>query len=243
MDEIVIFNDNLSQNTLVLQELIARQDDLSAFQELDEWIVKSFRWREAAGSILCASLAALKERWESGRVSTVDMSQYDYSFYQYAYEKTGYARSTIDNMVDVGRTWLMGELPEGIPESVEIYDKDGSPTGDVITIDPYQIATSKLLVAKAAAKDGSLARNPAALGQLVNADVPVAIVRDTLRGTASNGNGKLEKSNRLRLFFEGDFLCAQRGGGEVEVVAEFYPVSDITREAMLYISAACKVRM
>jgi len=215
------------------------QDPVALFHVLDTEISKSVKEREEQNLRLCAQLAYANLYWDQFPLDIVDT--WSYSFYTYASDKTGgYQRSTIDNMVDVGRTFLLGELPEGIPEQVELYDRTGNPTGTVADTRELLLeqSASKLLVAKGAAKDGRLESNPIALGQLFNPEVSVHVLSATIQGRSQLPPPRPDKFRLARI---SSYIVAYENGEE-QVVAELTGSDTaLVRKAHEYILAACKV--
>lgn len=239
--EIVELTDNeLERRIVVLQDIVQLDDSTQAFKVLDRAVVYSYKLRQVAGILLCAALAAMKDRWEAGRVTLFDQGLYEFDFHTYARDRTEgeYANSTIDNMVDSGRTFLQG-MPEDIPETIPLYDKEGQLTGEIVQTSPLHLTVSKMVFAKAAAKSGELAANPIALGQLFNPDVGAHTVLATLNPPTPRNNDNY----RLRMYLEGPYIVVQRGNGEPEMVGELnVDGSALVKEAIAYIAAACQIR-
>lgn len=230
--------DTIQDKIATLQTMLSQSDEYDAFRELDNVIIYTHQVEEISSALKCVALAIMKQRWDDGLVPLTESASYEHSFYNYAFNRTGCTGSTVRNWIDAGRTWLEG-LPEGIPKSVELYDRDGNPTGECVEPNPFLLNRSKLVLTKAAAKDGRLTDDPVALGQLFNRDVGIHTVLDTLN------NGK-DKSNiahaGLKLWFEGSYLLAQDGFSEPEVVAEFYVGdNDIVNQAIRYITSALNI--
>ena len=225
--EIVELTDNeLERRIVVLQDIVQLDDSTQAFKVLDRAVVYSYKLRQVAGILLCAALAAMKDRWEAGRVTLFDQGLYEFDFH------------TIDNMVDSGRTFLQG-MPEDIPETIPLYDKEGQLTGEIVQTSPLHLTVSKMVFAKAAAKSGELAANPVALGQLFNPDVGAHTVLATLNPPTPRNNDNY----RLRMYLEGPYIVVQRGNGEPEMVGELnVDGSALVKEAIAYIAAACQIR-
>jgi len=181
-----------------------------AFVMLDDYIKASVEVSQATRRILCCSLALVKQRWDEFPLE--ELSSWKYNFYNYAQERTGgYARGTIDNFVNVGNTWLAGDLPECIPETIQLYDKAGKPLDKVIKPDVWSQCSSKLLYATGAAKDGRLAKDPVAMGQLFNPEVGAHTLNNTIQGHTE----KLpipEKNDALKLWVEGHYIMVSKNG-------------------------------
>jgi len=168
------------------------------------------------------------------------MGEHEFSFQTYAYSRTRYAESTIANLVDAGRTWLLEHPP--LPAQVELYDKEGNATGEIVSPDPLNLSVSKMIFTKAALKDGRLAGNLVAMGQLFNQDVDATTVSRTLSGRVAGGGGAKNSSNRLTFILEGPLLLAQWGKGEPELVAELsLSVSPLVVKAITYLKTLLEV--
>lgn len=206
------------------------------FPLLDDAVESSSRAKEIAGLYLAASLALAKIYWSS--IPLEHTSQWGYDFNQYAHERTGgYACSTIDNLINVGNTFLLN-TPKSIPETVKLYDSNGKALDRTIVPDVYSLNVSKLLVASGATKDGRLEKDPVAMGQLFNPEVSVHTFHRTLcksKAEAPIINGKL----CLRL--DGPFIIAEKLGNE-EIVARInQDGGELVREAVKYLVAACRI--
>ena len=220
-------------------------DDAEAFTQLDVLIQHSFLVRERSGAILCAALATMKNRWDADHVPITQAERYDYKFHTYANQvcQQQYAVSTIDNMVDAGRVWLLNSTR--LPAEVPLYDDQGEPTGDVVIPDPYQLGTSKLVFTKSAAKDGSLYDDEVALGQMFNPNVGPHTVLETLKGGNTKSDTDIATkahSGRLSLYFEGTALMVREGQGKPEAVADFFfGDSPLVDRAIKLVAAACQI--
>jgi len=222
-----------------LQNVVNASNEHEAFTELDNVIVYTHQVEEVSSAIKCVALAMMKQRWDDGLIPLTESGVFKHNFYDYALSRTGCSGSTVRNWIDAGRTWLEG-LPKGIPERVDLYDRDGNPTGESVVSNPFLLNRSKLVLTKAAAKNGRLADNEVALGQLFNKAVGIHTVLDTLN---SNGEEKNITHAGLKLWFDGPYLIAQDGFSDPEVVAEFYADgSDVVDQAIKYITAACHIR-
>jgi len=224
-------------------------------EELDQQIVRGFAVREASTHIFCTALAEMQNRWQTGGVSLDMMGGYELDFHTYVRmrTKTDYSNSAIDNFAAVGRVWFTDEIPEGIPATVQLYNADGQRVvdgeGELVTVpfNPCLLNTSKLVHAKAALSNGSLARNPVALGQLFNSDVGFRIAMASLGGGTSSTQSSYTpvELTGLRLFIEGPLLMAEEEGHDPAVVAEIdwesVKIHEVARRALQLIVAACMV--
>lgn len=232
-------SESIQSKITKLQNVVALSDEHGAFTELDGVIVYTHQVEEIASAVKCVALAMMKQRWDDGLVPLTESGAYEHNFYNYTLVRTGCSGSTVRNWIDAGRTWLEG-LPAGIPERINLYDRDGNPTGDNVESNPFLLNRSKLVLTKAAAKNGRLADNEVALGQLFNKAVGIHTVLDTLN---SDEEEKNIAHAGLKLWFDGPYLIAQDGFSDPEVVAEFYADgSDVVDQAIKYITAACHIR-
>lgn len=224
------------------------------FEMLDNTILYSYSTREKCGILLSMALSCMRDLWDSWPLTSTAL--FEYKFYNYAASRTTYAPTTIDNMVRAGRTWLQG-LPESVPDRVQLYDRNGEPTGEEIVPDPYSLSVSKLLVTSAAARDGRLWENKVALGQLFNPEVGVHVVSGTIQRPKIPKEE--EKQNPapsiiigqpngepVRLFLDGPFIMVHRNGQEPTWVAELNTegfVNDpMVKRAVKYLVAALQIR-
>ena len=231
-----ISGDYIHSLSIVVEDNIT--DSTKLFAILDTEITNSVREREEQNLRLCALLAYANVHWSSFSMELV--GPWKYNFYIYAQSRTGgYQRGTIDNMVDTGKTFLLGQLPDSIPEEVELYDAKGNPTGEMVNPREQlsEQSASKLLVAKGAAKNGRLSSNPVAMGQLFNPEVSVHILSDTIQGRVQLP--ALQDSFQLRLV--GSYIVGIQNGEE-KVVAELVEDTDpIAVKGREYILAACRI--
>jgi len=222
---------------LAIRDTVETLEGAEAFNFLDDQVLKSIEVSQEIRRILSVTLAIMKQRWDEFPLEELSWCEYD--FYNYAKQRTGgYSRSAIDNHVNVGGTWLLGNLPKDIPERVELYDSKGKPTGEIIDVDPRSQSTSKLLVATGAAKDGRLAQDPVALGQLFNPEVSVHILSDTIQGRTK----KLEPTNGFRMFNDSGIIYASQGEKEVWVAELSMEGDELVLKAIDYITTACNIR-
>ena len=244
--------------TIVLDSNV-RYTFLDTFQtmhvvELDQQIFQGFAVREASTHIFCTALAEMQNRWQTGGVPLDMMGDFKMDFHVYVRARTGtdYSNSAIDNFAAVGRVWFIDEIPEGIPATVQLYDTDGQRVvddeGELVVVDwnPCLLNTSKLVQAKAALSNGSLARNPVALGQLFNPDVGFRVALASLSGSGtSSAQSAPVQPTGLRLFIEGPLLMAEEEGHDPAIVAEIDWESvkkhEVARRALQLMVAACMI--
>lgn len=182
----------------------------NAFDTIDSAVIYSNKMREVSGVILSVSLTLMKDQWNT--LPLDKRSEWEYKFYAYAEARTGFKRPTVDNLINVGRTWLLSPPPVELPSKVELYDKYGKATGKKIKPDPFSLPVSKLLVSTAAAKDGRLGFDKVAMGQLFNRDVPVHTLNDTLQGRGPGMLAPVPKTyHKLEFYLSGPLLMASRG--------------------------------
>lgn len=223
---------------LVIRDTVETLVGTEAFNFLDDQVLKSIEVSQEVRRILSVTLAIMKQRWDEFPLEELSWCEYD--FYTYARKRTdGYSRSAIDNHVNVGSTWLLGNLPEGIPERVELYDSKGRPTGEIIDTDPRTQSTSKLLVATGAAKDGRLRQDPVAMGQLFNSDVSVHTLSNTIQGRTK----LLPINDSFKMWEEGAVIYAKQNGEEIWVAElNFETDNELVVKARDYLIVACNVR-
>lgn len=224
------------------------------FALLDNAILYSYSTREKCGVLLSMTLSCMRDLWDSWPLTSTAL--YEYSFYNYTASRTTYAPVTIDNMVRAGRTWLQG-LPESVPDKVQLYDRDGEPTGEEVVPDPYSLSVSKLLVTSAAARDGRLWENVVALGQLFNPDVSVSVVSSTIQrprvpkeeeeqDTAPSIIVGQPNGEPVKLFLDGPFIMVRRDGQQPNWVAELntegFESDPLVKRAIKYLVAALQIR-
>jgi len=263
MSDLVVVEAELEVSALVITSKLLdagdRQTFLDTFQtmtvaEVDQQVLRGFVVREASTHIFCTALAEMQNRWQTGAVPLDLMGQFDMDFHTYvrARTKTDYSNSAIDNLAAVGRVWFTDEIPEGIPATVQLYNADGQRVvdgeGELVTVlfNPCLLNTSKLVHAKAALSNGSLARNPVALGQLFNPDVGFRVALASLSGggTSSAQSAPVQPTG-LRLFIEGPLLMAEEEGHDPAIVAEIDWESvkkhEVARRALQLMVAACMI--
>jgi len=226
----------------------------ATFEIVDETVWKSYQIREASTHLLCIALAHAKDRWDRGQVTLTEMGKYEHDFYVYVNTRTGksYAATTIDNLIDVGRTFFI-DVPENVvfPKDISLHNAGGTPTGEVIKYDPLQIPVSKLVHAKAALKRGVFNNNDTLWGQMFNPKVGVSVFCDILRNTkhplvydASKVN--LLPPSELRIVIEGPYMLVLNGTGDAEVLGELewdnIQSSDNVRKALQMIVDACGIK-
>lgn len=221
--ELAIINDQLDIEQIkhrahAIIDTAGSLDEYEAFDFLDTVVVSGRNAREVYSLYLSLGLYLMKQAWEEDRVPLTKAGEYEHDFHTYAFNRTGYKQSTIDNMVDLAGSWLK-ERPKWLPEEVEVYDAEGEPTGVQVQAEPWNTNMSKLLFAKAAAKDGRLEDDPVALGQLFNPEVPAHTLLDTINKVER----KEPETNvaKTRLFLEGPYLLVKDGFSEAELVCEF----------------------
>lgn len=255
MSNALIPTDNIKRVAEQLQTLSTREEATDeTFEILDSAVVYSYSTREKCGILLSMALSCMRDLWDAWPLTSTAF--YEYDFYKYAAARTTYARTTIDNMVRAGRTWLQG-LPESVPGKVQLYDRDGEPTGEEVIPDPYNLSVSKLLVTSAAARDGRLWENKIALGQLFNPDVGVHVVSSTIQrpkmpkeekeqGVAPSIVIGQPNGEPVRLFLDGPFIMVHRNGQEPTWVAELniegFENDSMVKRAIKYLVAAAQIR-
>lgn len=230
-----------------ITDLLGSPADEATFDLLDGTVVHSYTLREMSGILLSLSLAIMRDRWDEWPLTAKGI--FSHKFSEYAYQRTHYAPATVDNLVRAGRVWLRG-LPRGIPENVVLYDRDGEPTGEIVTADPFRLSVSKLVQTAAAAQDGRLGSNEIARGQLFNPEVPVRVVNDTLQGR-DNCKGDdctvLSPVNdeTLKFYVEGPFIMVRKGEKRnwvAELNVEDFAKDPLVKEAIRYLIMACQVK-
>jgi len=228
-----------------LVTLVEAPADEETFDVLDGTVIVGYNMREMYGILLSRALAVMRERWQEWPLTS--KAKWDYRFSQYAEERTHYKSSTIDNLVRAGTAWLYGS-PDGLPDEVELYDREGHPTGEVITPNPFSLSVSKLVFSTAALNDGRLTNNPVAMGQLFNPDVGAHIVNDTLQGrpaVENPGDAVAVLDASLKLYVEGSFLWVKKGRDKnwvAELNVEGFNQDPLVKEALRYVIAACQVK-
>jgi len=218
------------------------------FPILDRVLVYSHTVREGASHTLCVVLGHLKDRWEVGEIELDVMGRYGYDFHSYVRARTGhsYEDSHIDNLVGVGRIFLID--PAGkIPDTVELHDNDGIALGQHVPVDFFQVGVSKLVHAKAAMQAGWLLADLVAMGQLMNPNVSVRAVLRTLYKAASPGETRAvdHPSKQYRFALEGVHLTVSYEGSDPLVLCEVnwegIQDNDVLKQAWQMIVAACAV--
>jgi len=218
------------------------------FPVLDQVLVYSHTVQEGAAHALCVVLGHLKDRWEVGEIELDVMGEYGYDFHSYVRARTGhsYEDAHIDNLVGVGRIFLID--PAGkIPETVILFDSEGMPLEQHAPVDFFQVGVSKLIHAKAAMRAGWLLEDPVAMGQLLNPDVSVRAVLRTLYKVASPGTTRAvdQQSKQYRFALEGVHLTVSYKGSEPLVLCEVnwegIQGNDVLKQAWQMIVAACAV--
>jgi hypothetical protein len=228
----------------ILSGAVKSTDSADVFTALDLAIDYAYNLREAAGVMLCYSLALMKDHWYT--MPYTDVAHYD-SFYDYARHKTGsqYTNSALINMIDVGKTFVQGFLNGSLdlPDKVELYDEVGEPTGEIVEPDILHVNTSKLVYAKAAAKDGRLQDDKVALGQLLNDDVPPRVVNDTLQGRVhQQDDTSFSENGKIRFFVEGPLLMVGRGDDADWLAEVNWEGGPLAQEGLGYLKAALSVK-
>jgi hypothetical protein len=213
-----------------------------AFDAIDSVVVTGNMQRTMAGIYLSIGLTAMKDRWDALPLEC--KGKWNYKFYEYATYRTGFAPSTVDNIINVGRTWLF-EPPEGLPEMVQLYDAKGEPTKDFVAADPYSQSVSKLLVSTGALKTGRLGAK--ALGQLFNPDVSVHVLHDTIRATKPVKSLPAPPVSKgpIRFTLEGPCLVANRNHKSI-VIADLdmnAEGDELGKAGIAHILAACQVKV
>lgn len=229
--------------------LLKAPADETTFDLLDGTVIHAYALREMSGILLSLSLAIMRDRWNEWPLTTRGV--FSHKFSEYAYRRTHYAPATVDNLVRAGRVWLRG-LPKGIPENVVLYDRDGEPTGETVTADPFRLSVSKLVQTAAAARDGRLGNNEVARGQLFNPEVPVRVVNDTLQGRGSNDcedancEVVLSPANEtIKFYVEGPFIMVRKGEERnwvAELNVEDFGSDPLVKEAIRYLIVACQIK-
>lgn len=226
-------------NDVTIRDSVKTLTGVDAFIFLDDYVCKSIQVTQEARRILSITLAIMKQRWSEFPLE--ELSEWAYNFYDYAKDRTGgYTRVTIDNHTRVGETWLLGTLPDGIPDSVELYDSKGRATGEIVDVDPRLQSTSKLLVATGAAKDGRLSKDLVALGQLFNPAVSVHTLSDTIQGRTR----QLEpnNNNNFKMWEESGVVYAKQNDKEIWVAELNLEDNELANKARNYIISACNIR-
>lgn len=250
MNELVPIDDNTLRTSIenVKRDVSDLDTPEDRFDVLDAALVFTAEIRRVANLYLAAVLALHKKNWPNFPLTLTD--KWGYDFYAYAKDKTGgYARNTIDNLINVGETWLINGLPEQIPDEVQEYDKKGNPveieleTGEcvpkMVPPDPLKQNVSKLLVAIGSLNDGRLDR-PKALGQLFNSDVSVREFNSTLKDEPRQAPPPQE-SFGLKIMWP--FIIAVDGRGDEQEVARFNEDNHpLVARGATYLIRACQMK-
>lgn len=218
------------------------------FPILDRVLVYSHTVQEGAIHALCVVLGHLKDRWEVGEIGLDVMGEFSYDFHQYVRERTGhsYDDSHIDNLVGVGRIFLIDPAGE-IPATVQLYDSEGLPLEEEVPVDFFQVGVSKLIHSKAAMRAGWLLADLVAMGQLMNPNVSVRTVLQTLYSAATPGKRRAvdQPSKQYRFALEGVHLTVSYEGSEPMVLCEMnwdgIQGNAVLKQAWQMIVAACAV--
>ncbi len=212
-----------------------------AFHAIDTVISTSKAQRNLAGVYLSIGLTIMKDRWDTLPLEC--RGEWSYKFYTYAEVRTGFAPSTVDNLINVARTWLF-DPPTALPETITLYDSKGKITDKLVTPDPYSQSVSKLLVSTGALKRGQL--GDVALGQLFNPEVSVHVLNATIQTTKPVVSLPPPVPNgRIRFTLEGPCLIANRDHKSI-VIADLdmnAEEDELGKAGIEHILAACQVKI
>lgn len=141
--------------------------------------------------------------------------QYNNDFWSYAEEKTGKARSTLENHLRAIRTFFVDKIgptsptikiPARASNGVAKTDASGAPVFEVVPWNPANIPLAKLVAATARAKADSL--TPSQWGMLADDKCSWEQFQISLSGGGGGGG------NGIGYVLAGDFLFAKEGNQE-----------------------------
>lgn len=236
MNELTIFEETSLQVRKRFEKLagdlrtqISGREPKAALDVIDSAIDVGLSFTQGSMLYTIHAIALARDQWDQLDVS--DQELFAPTFYEYVSRKfqTRQSSSTVDNYVNVARTWLVENPRVEVPNEVILFDMDDdepgsvvNESGDAVHVEPeiWNTQYSKLLVANARAAKGKMEEED--WGLLFNPKVSQGKLLDYWRGSKS-----VKKTSTLSFQMKGDWLCVSDGEEQVSLAeVDFYSINN-----------------